>query len=214
MEVCLHLLRLVFDVDYTSPHIRQLIYISLQTTLEPATAEDEEDTSIQASPSKIMKQHQHRMALNSIPPKAVANAQRLLMAYLHTNTPDALFRALPRRRSPPTLVSGHGEGDSTIAKRALCISQAKDCWELLHSEFLLRQSAVLSTPKAKTRRSERIVHGHPGALDSEAVPPMIVTEQAWPLLEWLVSLFERDEELKSVDVQGTSLSTSVSGRRI
>lgn len=187
-----------------SPHIRQLVYISLQPISESTIPEDEEDTPLQASPSKIVKQHQHRMSLNPIPPKAVANAQKLLMAYLNTNAPDALFRALPRRRSPLSLLHGHTEGDSTVAKRALCVLQAKDCWELLHSGFLSRQSVALSTPKAKTRYSERIGHSRTGALDSETVPPMAVTERAWPLLEWLISLFERDEKLKNVDgAQGT-----------
>ncbi|KAF9454006.1 hypothetical protein P691DRAFT_811791 [Macrolepiota fuliginosa MF-IS2] len=189
------------------PHLRQVIYISLQSTKDLAT-QHEIDTSIQASPSKLVKQHQYQMSLNLIPPKAVYDAQKLLMAYLLSSTPAALGRALPQRRSliPPPPV--HNEGDSTVARRAACIIQCRDCWEMLHTNFLLRQSAVPSAPKVKLKRqSEHIGYSKLDSTDLNASSPVVVTEDAWPLMEWLVSLFERDEELSEThpDARHSSL---------
>lgn len=146
------------------------------------------------------------MSLNLIPPKAAVGAQRLLMAYLYTNTPAALSRALPRRKTLSAPFCIHNEGDSTVAKRAACIAQCRDCWEMLHDDFLLRQSAVPPPPKGKTRRhSERIGHDKLDVNDSDTFPSVVVAEDAWPLLEWLVLLFERDEELSETYMDGADL---------
>jgi hypothetical protein len=65
------------STHFYSPHLRQLIYISLQSAEEP-TKKDEIDTSIQSSPSKILKQQQIQISMNPIPVNAVVNARRLL----------------------------------------------------------------------------------------------------------------------------------------
>ncbi|KAJ3571698.1 hypothetical protein NP233_g3580 [Leucocoprinus birnbaumii] len=175
-------------------HVCQLIYISLQSTTPPSM-KDEFDTSVQASPSKILKQQQLQISANLIPAKAILDAQRVLMAYLHTGSPDALALALPQRRSQPVTMVDPNETESTVARRAAHIMQLQDCWELLRSDFSSRQNALPSTPKVKSktrRQSERL-----GYVDAslEAGQPLAVQENAWPLLEWLVGLFEKDEKL-------------------
>lgn len=120
------------------------------------------------------------------------------MAYMRTNSASVLSRALPRRRSSLVL-SGLSEGDSVIAKRAVFIAQCKDCWQLLHSDSVLHQSALPSTPRKTTRQSGR--HSAPNEINS-VTPPTIVSENAWPLLNWLVSLYEHDEELLDGNLNG------------
>jgi hypothetical protein len=182
-----------------SPHLRQLIYISLQSTEEPS-AKDELDASIHASPSKIIKQQQLQMSSNHIPAQAVVSAQRVLMVYLHTNPPSTLSRALPQRKSPFVPGTDHSEGDSTVARRAAYLAQFRDCWELLSNDFSSRQSAAPSTPKVRSkakRHSERIGASQIDATGLGSTSSLIVQECAWPLLEWLVTLFEHDENLST-----------------
>lgn len=136
------------------------------------------------------------MSTNFIPTKAVFDAQRVLMAYLHTSSPRALSRALPQRRPPPVLAIDHNEAESTIARRAAYITQFQDCWELLRNDFSLRQNGLPSTPKAKSktrRQSERQSYSKP-----DASSPLAVQEHAWCLLEWLIGLFEKDERLTTL----------------
>ncbi|KAF7782347.1 hypothetical protein Agabi119p4_1723 [Agaricus bisporus var. burnettii] len=163
------------DFNPHPPHLRQLIYISLQSMQEP-TVEYDIDTSVQMSPSKLVKQRQQQILSNLIPAKAVVDAQRLLMAYIRTNSPSVLSRALPRRRSP-LVSSGLNEGDSMIAKRA---------------------SALPSASHRSTRQSRR--YGTPNDINPVTTPATIVSESAWPLLNWLVSIYERDEELFDTDL--------------
>ncbi|KXN91068.1 hypothetical protein AN958_03135 [Leucoagaricus sp. SymC.cos] len=180
------------------PHLRQLIYISLQTTDESRGKDGLDTPTINSSPSKIVKQ-QLKISLNPIPPRAVVNARRLLMAYLHTSAPSLLSRALPRRKSP-MFATGQNEGDSPFARRAAYILQFRDCWELLCTDLTSRQSAVPPTPGIKPRtrnHSQRIGYDKLDASCAEANVPQVITENAWPLLEWLVSLFEHDESMST-----------------
>lgn len=134
--------------------------------------------------------------MNFVPMKTVVDAQKVLLKYLHTSQPDRLSRALPRRRSPHDPVLDHDDAESTIARRASYIMQSQDCWELLSKDFSLRQNALSPTlrarPKAK-RYPERLSCVK---LDAglETGLPTAVQENAWPLLDWLVSLFEHDEQ--------------------
>jgi len=176
------------------PHIRQLIYISLHPT-EDSSAQDEVDSSAQISPSKIIRQQQSQLSMNFIPMKAVLDAQRVLVKYLHTNQPDVLSRALPRRRSLHDPAADYNEAESTVARQASYIMQYQDCWELLCKD--LRQNALSLTLKAKPRakrQSERLKL-NPGP---ETGLPVAVQENAWPLLDWLVSLFEYDEQTSTM----------------
>lgn len=176
------------------PHIRQLIYISLHPT-EDSSAQDEADSSAQISPSKIIRQQQSQLSMNFIPMKAVLDAQRVLVKYLHTNQPDVLSRALPRRRSLHDPAADYNEAESTVARQASYIMQYQDCWELLCKD--LRQNALSLTLKAKPRakrQSERLKL-NPGP---ETGLPVAVQENAWPLLDWLVSLFEYDEQTSTM----------------
>lgn len=167
--------------------------------MQEPTAEYDIDTSVQMSPSKLVKQRQQQILSNPIPAKAVVDAQRLLMAYIRTNSPSVLSRALPRRRSP-LVSSGLNEGDSMIAKRAVCIAQCKDSWQLLHSDSVLYQSALPSASHRSIRQSRR--YGTPNDINPVTTPATIVSESAWPLLNWLVSIYERDEELFDTDLNG------------
>jgi len=159
------------------------------------SSQDEVDSSTQISPSKILKQQQSQLSMNLVSMKTVVDAQKVLLKYLHTSQPDRLSRALPRRRSPHDPVLDHDEAESTVARRASYIMQSQDCWELLSKGFSLRQNALSLTlrakPKAK-RYSERLSCVKLDA-GMETGLPTAVQENAWPLLDWLVSLFEHDE---------------------
>lgn len=182
----------IITLNSYSPHIRQLIYLSLQPM---ESSQDEVDSSTQISPSKILKQQQSQLSMNLVSMKTVVDAQKVLLKYLHTSQPDRLSRALPRRRSPHDPVLDHDEAESTVARRASYIMQSQDCWELLSKGFSLRQNALSLTlrakPKAK-RYSERLSCVKLDA-GMETGLPTAVQENAWPLLDWLVSLFEHDE---------------------
>lgn len=178
----------IITLNSYSPHIRQLIYLSLQPM---ESSQDEVDSSAQISPSKIVKQQQSQLSM-----KTVVDAQKVLLKYLHTSQPDRLSRALPRRRSPHDLVLDHDEAESMVARRASCIMQSQDCWELLSKDFSLRQNALSLTMRAKPKakhQSERLSCVKLDA-DLQTGLPIAVQENAWPLLDWLVSLFEHDEQ--------------------
>ncbi|TFK23657.1 hypothetical protein FA15DRAFT_642120 [Coprinopsis marcescibilis] len=172
-------------------HIRQLIFLALHSP-DPVR-NDGNRPSFHDSPQKT----KHMRTSNPITSKAVVSALDLLTSLLSTNSPEALGRALPSYASYEENLSTHvqEEGDSLLAKQALCIKTAKHCWEILEEGYIYRTQVVTSPKgKSKIRRDFSI----DGAFQDETLPggSHIIGETTWPVLNWLVTLFERDEQLR------------------
>ncbi|KAF9010495.1 hypothetical protein BDQ17DRAFT_1346323 [Cyathus striatus] len=155
-------------------HLCQLIYISLQ----PIPVATDEKQKLLESPTKIVQQRP------SYAPSAdaISAARRLLMSLVTTNSPQALGEALPHYSQAPI----PHVATSLIGKQALCITRAKNCWDLISEGFITRTSQVYSSPK---KRRETL---HEELSSGDEMP---VGENAWPIFEWLLCLFERDEQL-------------------
>ncbi|CDO77336.1 hypothetical protein BN946_scf184775.g27 [Trametes cinnabarina] len=134
-------------------------------------------------------------------PKASAAARDLLMKFARTNTPASLALALPSYAEDPDAVAASNKyevQDSWIAQEALRLRRAKCCWEILKEGFILREG-VKTTASPRKTRGRRASHtiedeGHSwGGQDNDAPEP--VSEQAWGVLDWMLTLFERDEAI-------------------
>ncbi|KIY73133.1 hypothetical protein CYLTODRAFT_417375 [Cylindrobasidium torrendii FP15055 ss-10] len=160
-------------------HIRQLIYMSLQSS-SPSVVDR---VDVNASPSKIARRERF-----SIGPPTVISARKLLRSFAHTNTPQGLLTALPSYEFPAADDAEEGsEGMlSLLAQNALQISEASCCWEILKGDFF--NKAASSSPRKRTRRSKP---KHDEDDEPELVGP--VGENAWSLLEWLIILWEKDQ---------------------
>ncbi|KAI0358469.1 hypothetical protein OH77DRAFT_1420857 [Trametes cingulata] len=179
------------------PHIRQLIYIALYP---PPSIDDEVEEEVlklgPGSPSKLLSRRQKTSVAPS--PRASAAAYDVLMKYARTNTPASLACALPsypeNANVPP--VNGSRTEDSYIAHEALRIERARCCWEILKEGFVRRDGgeAISSPRKPRARRTTRSRDDDDdgwGGEDSESPAP--VSEHAWGVLRWIITLFERDE---------------------
>ncbi|KAF4567587.1 hypothetical protein EYR40_006588 [Pleurotus pulmonarius] len=165
---------------YPSPAlVSQVLYLALYTP-----PPNEQKVTEPGSPSK-MASRQQRLA--HMPTQAASfAAQRLLMSLITSTPPDILLRGLPSYSAPGATVLNE-EADSYVAKEARCIRQAKDCWSILKEGFIHEATA----PPITTRWQRR---GSRDDLDAaHAQPPLIVAENAWPVLEWLIRLFQEDE---------------------
>ena len=182
-------------------HLRQLIYIALQPTTPtlPLTVAGQSrgGDSPPCSPSKVSLKNRSR-----IPSKtAIEAAQRLLISYALTNNPETVAAALPScddRRN----VDGGVDRDlveSMIGKETMCVQRAKSCWKLLMEGYTARgrgRGNVLGSPgkgKGKDRAAYDSDEEDTGHFDEEE--DAVVGEDAWPVLEWLLVLFEQDELL-------------------
>ncbi|KAI0374016.1 hypothetical protein BV20DRAFT_936201 [Pilatotrama ljubarskyi] len=148
------------------------------------------------SPSKILSRRQKSSVAPS--PKASAAAYDVLMKYARTNTPASLACALPSYPEDPHVfpVNGSHVEDSYIAHEALRIERARCCWEILKEGFVRRDGdATISSPrKPRARRATRSHDvGDDGWGGEESEPPAPVSEHAWGVLGWMLTLFERDE---------------------
>ncbi|KAF7315447.1 hypothetical protein MIND_00059600 [Mycena indigotica] len=152
-------------------HIRQLLYIAL---LSSSDREARVDPS--ASPSKRQRK------LVELPSLAASRAaQMLLMSFVSINNPRGLMLALQ-----PGDVDSDEEPEGFLATESLCISCCKHCWQILVDGFLLDQHIISS--KGKGRMHSTLSFNDP------TKTPSPVGETAWPILEWFVSIFERDQQ--------------------
>ena len=130
-------------------------------------------------------------------------AQRVLFSFLATNSPGSLFRALPRYSlddaAGNNLLPGLGDNshdeDSLIARESLCLKDCRNCWAILKEGFIQRKKLVPQDARKKRGRGAYDVED--AALDQGNDTPAVVAEYAWPILQWLLSLFEKDELLSS-----------------
>lgn len=79
----------------------------------------------------------------------------------------------------------------------MCIKEAKHCWGILKDGFVQRKTPALSTPKGNGKKRGRDHFAQEDVFNEAAVaePPCVVSENAWPVLDWLVGVFEQDEIL-------------------
>lgn len=115
------------------------------------------------------------------------------------NSPASLLRALPAYPDP---TDGNGatsltddneslsDADSFVASEAVRFRDCKNCWNILKSGFINSLSESTSfapgNPR-KRRRGDSLVN-----MDEEE-SSLVVGENAWPVLDWLLFLFEKDE---------------------
>jgi hypothetical protein len=132
------------------------------------------------SPSKYTKKHV---------PSAVAiqSAQRLLMSYAITNSPSTLAHALPSYEKADELID-MAYGESVIAAEVACIPKARHCWEILMDGFTQRQKRALPTPKGKGKNRT-----HTFEVPFQSEGRAAVGSNSWPVLDWLLLIFEQDE---------------------
>ncbi|KAG7088370.1 hypothetical protein E1B28_012373 [Marasmius oreades] len=152
-------------------HIRQLLYIALHPAKKSPAIQ------VPGSPSKLEKRRLR--TLMSISLEASLAAQRTLFAFAQTNSLEAIFNALPSL-SRTEDATGSIE-DSPLAIEALCISRCKSCWNLL--------SPGLIQPTAEQFHVKR----YPSSDSEEDDLEPVVADHAWPVLKWLIFLFEHDE---------------------
>ncbi|KAJ7647099.1 hypothetical protein FB45DRAFT_892352 [Roridomyces roridus] len=150
-------------------HIRQLLFIALYD----ASPDTQIDPT--ASPSKRQKRY-------LLPPvTATRSAQQLLVSFATTNSPSAVISTLRPTDPDPS----DEETECFIATESLCISRCKNCWEILAEGFLGRSQPLFASPSRKGKQRDT------RSSFSDVRAP--VGEMAWPTLDWLLILFERDE---------------------
>ncbi|KAF9244949.1 hypothetical protein BU15DRAFT_41638 [Melanogaster broomeanus] len=181
-------------------HIRQLIYIALFPP-PPLTGdrvnehEHPPPSPVKGSPTK----QKHALPNASLSPSVVASeaAQRLLLSFLSTNSPESLFRALPKyplHNDRPEPGSDEHDEDSVIARESLCIKDCRNCWAILKGGFIPRKRLFSLAQDGRRKRGRDIYALDDVDLENESTTqPAIVAEHAWPVLGWLLSLFEKDE---------------------
>jgi len=132
-------------------------------------------------------------------------AQRILFSFLATNSPGSLFRTLPRYSLDdanllPRSSDNTDDEDSLIARESLCLKDCKNCWAILKEGFIQRKK--LLPQDARKKRGRRAYDVEDATLDQVNDTPAVVSEHAWSVLQWLVSLFEKDELLSSQNSGG------------
>ncbi|KAH9061284.1 hypothetical protein EDB87DRAFT_1560600 [Lactarius vividus] len=190
--------QLCSPTDYPSKsHIRQLLYIALYPPPSSRTLAPNHKAS-QESPSKISSRHAYSTLLPS--PAASELAKRTLRVLADVNSPASLLRALPTYPDPtdgntasladPELPS---DADSFVALEAVRFRDCKNCWNILKSGFIKSLSETTSSfpgsPRKRRRGEAPVKYGYVDEEESS----LIVGENAWPVLEWLLFLFEKDE---------------------
>jgi hypothetical protein len=179
-------LLLVVSLTSYSSHVRQLVFLSLHSS-KASLLNDSDHASVHASPRKS-RPTKH----TPITPKAVTSAQDLLASLVATNSPAALGRALPsyasHDKSQLASFSPDDEGDSLLAMQAQCIRTAKNCWEILEDGYIDRTQNLMSPARKTKTRS--------GVASNAISVSHLVGNDAWPLLEFLVALLERDEQCR------------------
>lgn len=170
-------------------HIRQLLYIVLRNPSFHAQGNEKLAQGADVAPTK---QYTHLPSLTD-----VAAAQRCLQAFAETNSPRALLRAIPSYDvSNISLSDGANaveeEEESFLSREARRIQSCRDCWQLLRAEFVQSISEDASLP-VDGRTRHRTTNS--SLSDDDISSTAVVCPTAWPVLEWLVSMFEKDEQI-------------------
>jgi len=122
------------------------------------------------------------------------------MSLSNTNSPGAIFRAVPSyadANEPADVPAAFAdeEEDSVIGRESICIKESKNCWSILKEGFIQRKTPAISSPKPRNIRTRRDFLEEDGFLDgvSDLAAPSPVAANAWPVLDWMVTVFELDE---------------------
>ena len=189
-----------------SSHLRQLLYIALYPPT-PGHARTSHKAT-QESPSKLSSRHAYSTLLPS--PASSELAKRTLRVLADVNSPASLLRALPAYLDPsdadhtplfdPELPS---DGDSFVASEAARFRNCKNCWNILKFGFIksLADSSTLPASPQKRRRGNASAAEYSPADEEEF--SLVVGENAWPVLDWLLLLFEKDESMTEASRQGS-----------
>jgi hypothetical protein len=138
--------------------------------------------------------------------QAVDAARTLLFSFAATNSPVSLLRAFPSYPfdPDPSAIRGRVEGadvdldgeDSIIARIAsLSVKSATSVWSMLKPGFV-RWDIVVAEEEEKVKGTKR-QPAKPKQVPYEDGEDLSapVSEGAWPVLEWLISVFARDAEI-------------------
>ncbi|KAJ7217792.1 hypothetical protein GGX14DRAFT_597979 [Mycena pura] len=174
----------------SAAHIRQLLFMALYSPSDTRVHVD-----LSASPSKRQKKS---YLLPS--PAASLASQQLLVSFAITNTPAAVIRALR-----PTDAAPEDDNECFVATESLCISRCKSCWQVLVDGFLNHQQIYGAAPSRKGKRRDTGGHGSFGDLSTMSDLRAPVGDTAWPVLEWLLLIFERDEDESGVSPRHSPL---------
>ncbi|KAJ6594151.1 hypothetical protein B0H19DRAFT_918584 [Mycena capillaripes] len=161
----------------SAAHIRQLLFMALYSARD---RRPDKLIDLSSSPSKRQKKS---YLLPS--PAATLASQQLLVSFATTNSPAAVIRALR-----PSDAELEDDNDCFVATESLCISRCKNCWQILAEGFLDRNQPVFLTSKGKGKRPDTGASFDDEVSESQAS----VGETAWPVLHWLLLIFERDEQ--------------------
>ncbi|KAF8332075.1 uncharacterized protein EI90DRAFT_921346 [Cantharellus anzutake] len=194
----------------TISHVRQLIYMALYPPPPPPSPVTGQNAY--ESPRKAHAKRQRRFLVPSA--DASVGATALLTAFMHTNHPYSVFRAIPSYGTPSTGKKGikfkdvadndetinREMEDSPIGRDARALGQVKDCWGLLEPGLV----------KSKDRR-EAEESGSDGDRESDEltlgnnskVAARVVGKHSWGMLEVLIEGFEEDERWSKETKDGT-----------
>lgn len=137
--------------------------------------------------------------------RAVDAARTLLFSFAATNSPVSLLRAFPSYpfNPDPSATRGRVEGadvdldgeDSVIASVAsLSVKSAASVWSMLKPGFV-RWDIAVAEAEGRAKGSKRQSAKPKQGPDEDEDLSILVSGGAWPVLEWLISLFERDAEM-------------------
>ncbi|TFL07490.1 hypothetical protein BDV98DRAFT_599786 [Pterulicium gracile] len=177
-------------------HIRQTVFMALNSSIEPATQFGKHAIAFPQSPSKFSPSKAARQLRDPavVSPEAVVAAERLLLSFVETNTPAALLRGLPSYDTAPPEIPE--EGDCVIATLSNRLLQAKCVWELLSSSFMKRNAASIlpTTPRRRSRNKRRDPVDHfAHTLEDDDTQDCPISDNAWMVLEFFICIFEADE---------------------
>ncbi|CCM01476.1 uncharacterized protein FIBRA_03530 [Fibroporia radiculosa] len=181
------------------PHVRQLVYIALYPPQSHSEARGL--GNVRFEPGSLGNLLSEQRLYPS--PSDTQAALNLLTAFSVTNTPAAIFCALPHYPAPSgdtatctTVDMGEEDEDSEISRQSLRIRNAKDCWTILKETFVQRIVEKPPSPKRKGRSRKRAARedtASPAQEDNADHSLNPISQYAWPILDWIIDLLERDE---------------------
>ena len=181
-------------------HVRQLLYMTLYPPPPPPPTIDQ---NIHESPRKIHARRQRLFLMPSA--ESSVRATALLIAFMHTNNPSSIFRAIPSYGTPNTGKKGihfkdaadvddvinRDMEDSPIGKEARALGQVKDCWGLLEPGLVKRKGRRRSDESDSDEEYE--TDGMDLGRKSKTTE-RVIGKHSWEMLEILVEGFEEDEQ--------------------
>lgn len=183
-------------------HVRQLLYIALYPPPPTAMDKGRENAGLPlepSTPSKTVKQAQKSPLVPTV--QAKESAIHLLTSFALTNRPSSLASALPKCvgisdwHERLRQIAEDEDEDSYIAREAMCIKGARHMWEILKEGAIQRKIPMPSSPRGKGKKRRRVVEFADEDTSFNNESPAVIGEHAWPVLDWLLLLVEKDEEL-------------------